>query len=285
MNEKITYSIIIPHKNRPDLLQRCVGSIPVRSDIQIIVVDDNSDTDKKPRIERTDVEVILLDAGNSKGAGRARNVGIGHARGQWLLFADADDYYKEGFIDVLDGYKDKSFDVVYFNYEFRDGVTGALLPPHVFQSHFTDYDGSKETKDQVRFHHNVPWTKMVSSEYVRQHHITFEETINGNDMLFSMKVGYYTENITVIKQPVYVYLKNPNSIMTTKEDAESSLCRLKQMIKQNYFYKAIGHPEWTVPVTKKALYCMYNIGLPYVVALLKNAIPMYRSRKEWVVGL
>lgn len=42
----INYSIIIPHKNIPDLLQRCLNSIPRRTDIQIIVVDDNSDPKK-----------------------------------------------------------------------------------------------------------------------------------------------------------------------------------------------------------------------------------------------
>ena len=38
----IKYSIIIPHYNTPELLLRCVTSIPERNDIQIIVVDDNS---------------------------------------------------------------------------------------------------------------------------------------------------------------------------------------------------------------------------------------------------
>ena len=42
----ISYSIIIPHKNTPSLLQRCLDSIPQRSDIEIIIVDDNSDEQK-----------------------------------------------------------------------------------------------------------------------------------------------------------------------------------------------------------------------------------------------
>ena len=37
------YSIIIPSKNLPDLLQRALDSIPRRDDIQVIVVDDASD--------------------------------------------------------------------------------------------------------------------------------------------------------------------------------------------------------------------------------------------------
>ena len=43
MNNTINFSIIIPTKNILDLLQRCLESIPQRSDIEIIVVDDNSD--------------------------------------------------------------------------------------------------------------------------------------------------------------------------------------------------------------------------------------------------
>ena len=43
MDQIINYSIIIPHKNTPNLLQQCLDSIPYRDDIQIIVVDDNSE--------------------------------------------------------------------------------------------------------------------------------------------------------------------------------------------------------------------------------------------------
>lgn len=37
------YTIIIPHKNIPMLLQRMLDSIPQREDLQVIIVDDNSD--------------------------------------------------------------------------------------------------------------------------------------------------------------------------------------------------------------------------------------------------
>ena len=38
----ILYSIIIPHYNSPDLLLRLLKTIPVREDLEVIVVDDNS---------------------------------------------------------------------------------------------------------------------------------------------------------------------------------------------------------------------------------------------------
>ena len=41
----MNYTIIIPHKNTPDLLQKCLGSIPERDDAEVIVIDDDSDKD------------------------------------------------------------------------------------------------------------------------------------------------------------------------------------------------------------------------------------------------
>lgn len=62
--EKLMYSIIIPHKNIPHLLQRCLDSIPQRKDVQIIIIDDDSSPEivdfvHFPGQNRTDVEVVL----------------------------------------------------------------------------------------------------------------------------------------------------------------------------------------------------------------------------------
>ena len=58
-----SFSIIIPHKEIPDLLMRCLRPIPVSEDIQVIVVDDNSadaDTylDRYPELSRPLFKVI-----------------------------------------------------------------------------------------------------------------------------------------------------------------------------------------------------------------------------------
>ena len=36
------FSVIIPHYGIPELLRRCLASIPQREDLQVIVVDDQS---------------------------------------------------------------------------------------------------------------------------------------------------------------------------------------------------------------------------------------------------
>ena len=44
-NTSYHYSIIIPHKNTPRLLERCLYSIPTWDEIQIIIIDDNSNSE------------------------------------------------------------------------------------------------------------------------------------------------------------------------------------------------------------------------------------------------
>jgi len=58
------FSIIIPHYNIPDLLMRCLKSIPVCGDIQVIVVDDNSPDaatylERFPELSRPYLEFII----------------------------------------------------------------------------------------------------------------------------------------------------------------------------------------------------------------------------------
>lgn len=278
----ITYSVIIPHKNKPDLLLRCVDSIPERDDVQIIVVDDNSDEDKKPVLpERKGLEIVLLDASQSKGAGRARNVGLKHAEGKWLLFPDSDDYYYNGFMDVLGKYEESSYDVIYFNFDFKDGKTGENLTPLRFRQYFMNYDDSREGKDQIKFLHNVPWTKMVSHSYVKEHQICFEEVPNGNDILFSMMVGYYTDNMAVEKEPLYVYLQNENSILTSQLSGKGALCKMQHVIQKNYFLENIGYPQWKSPLARSILSFTKRAGIPFVIILLFSSLKLYRNRKDW----
>ena len=91
---KYLYSIIIPHFNSSQLLERMLNSIPRRDDIQIIVVDDNSNEIEKGelrKIRRPNVELYFQTTNH--GAGFARNVGLDHVLGQWVIVADADDVF------------------------------------------------------------------------------------------------------------------------------------------------------------------------------------------------
>lgn len=74
MDKIMNFTIIIPHKNIPHLLERLIKSIPVRDDLEIIVVDDHSDGSVKEylnKIERDNLTFLFNQ--DCRGAGFARN--------------------------------------------------------------------------------------------------------------------------------------------------------------------------------------------------------------------
>jgi glycosyltransferase involved in cell wall biosynthesis len=207
MNE-IIFSIIIPHKNTPDLLQRCLDSIPRRKDVQIIVVDDNSDEDKVdfshfPCLEDEYVEIYLTKEG--KGAGFARNVGMTHAKGKWLLFADADDFFTEEAFDCLYSQKDSQHEIVYFKTTSCFSDTGELANRCdsynlLIDNFIAQKDGAIEA---IRYRWHAPWSKMICREFVKKNGFLFDETIVINDAMFSLFTGYFAQSVGVVNSVVY----------------------------------------------------------------------------------
>jgi glycosyltransferase involved in cell wall biosynthesis len=216
MEHQIIFSIIIPHKNIPDLLQRCLDSIPRRDDIQIIVVDDNSDEDKVdfsrfPGLDDKYVEVYLTKEG--KGAGYARNVGLEHAKGKWLLFADADDFFTENAFVVFDKYSLLDNDVIYFSYNIIDyrKVQTCAHGHSLNIDQIIQFNINHKRKILVS-RHWVPWAKMFSCSYIQNKEIRFEQTRVMNDAYFVVYAGIYAKKVAACIDAVYNYTVNDNSI-------------------------------------------------------------------------
>ena len=216
-----TYTIIIPHKNSPQLLQRCLDSIPQRDDLHIIVVDDNSDPDQVdfkhfPGLERPDVEVVLTKEG--KGAGYARNVGLEHACCEKVLFADADDYFNYCLGDILDDYKnDTEYDIVFFDRLTVDSYLYTYSNKRdLYKRHFQVYkENQGEGEKLFRYEFNGPVCKIIKKSLIDEYCIRFEETTNQNDVFFAYTTGYYARQIKVDPRAIYTVTYSTSSIMFT----------------------------------------------------------------------
>lgn len=211
----INYSIIIPHYNTPDLLRRCVNSIPQREDVQVIVVDDNSPGNEVylstiPELSRPGVEYYVTKDGLS--AGHARNIGLSHAKGKWLIFSDSDDFFVDDFSEILDQYVDSSHDVIYFNIRSCDCYkTDKIIKSKNKERLFSTY---KKNKDELIFRvgYTEPWGKMIRRQLVITNGICFQETKGHNDLLFSVKVGLKANTILVVDRPLYWYVIREGSM-------------------------------------------------------------------------
>lgn len=194
MNTEINYSFVIPHHNTPDLLQRLVDSIPQRGDIEIIVVDDNSDVDKKANVSRSDVKIIYIDKEHTKGAGRARNIGMDAATGKWLVFADADDFFdSKSLHEAMVEYVDADADVVVFPIRVVDSDT--LQEGHWRDQWFNTLFYSKKSPKQKLMGTAACWSKFIRKDIVDRNNIRFEEIRYSNDQWFSANVAIQSDKI------------------------------------------------------------------------------------------
>ena len=214
MNNNIKFSIIIPHFNIPELLIRCVNSIPDRDEIQVIIVDDNSPKadeykNKYQELNRKNTELYLTKEG--RGAGFVRNEGLKHAVGKWVLFADADDFFVEGFMDIINQYYDNDADVIYFNVKsvMSDNV---LKPAHRNKDKL--FHAYEKTKDITPFRYKYcePWGKMFRLNFIMDNKIKFDETKVSNDFYFSAVSGCLAKKIIAVNKPLYIVTLRENSL-------------------------------------------------------------------------
>ena len=285
--DKYNYSIIIPHKNAPKLLQRCFSSIPKRDDVQIIVVDDNSDKhvvdwDSFSLGNEKNIDLILTSEG--KGAGFARNVGLKHAEGVWILFSDCDDYYSDGFLDILDKYKDQDADVIYYSFLSIDSKGNKKKNGLIDNALKTS---EQELIDSIKYRQQVPWNKMINRRFIVQNNIHFEQCVNGNDLFFSYQVGFFCHKVLFETKPIYCYIHNKNSITHKKKNSDLFyFCILGHRLKCNSFYCYVGYPKWKKSICRVFMSLLYKRGIQAFVQALKvylgNYKLLHRERNEFV---
>ena len=281
-------SIIIPHKDTPDLLRRCLDSIPQYEGLEIIVVDNNSslpiNADQYPWLERS----IIVRDDKSIGPGGARNRGLDQAHGEWVIFADADDYYSEGFLDVLDNYFDSNADVVYFNFHIKK--KGESIPLPYSLRYLENYHSDNEALVQMlRCRFPVPWNKMVRREFLMNHHTRFKDCLVGEDGVFSFLVGYYAQSVIVDETKIYNYTINPHSITGRRiHDGHYFKSLFEQKYQYNEFFKQIHHQEWKQSIYKALVATLIKKGLSQCLLATKILLSnrsYFQKKKSGIVDL
>lgn len=282
--DKFMYSIIIPHKNAPELLFRCLASIPSRDDVQIIVVDDNSDEgvvdwDYLTSDKSKNIEIVLTKEG--KGAGYARNVGLKHAQGKWILFADCDDYYYDGFLSTLDNFTHADYEVVYYNYSIKVGDMNNT--PKTYNELLSKFCESpnEDVDKRLKYELRAPWNKMVRKAFIDKYKIHFEESVNGNDAFYSYQIGYFSKNIGIELKPLYYYTINPFSLTHKKRSEKDYICILEHAYKSQKFFEFVDCRKLRKSPSKVFVATLYKKGFLAFLQVLKV---FFANRKSIVSG-
>lgn len=234
-------SIIIPHYNSPQLLCNLLDSIPNIPDIEVLVVDDNSDHDAeyymecKEKYGNRNISFYRNDS-NKKGAGSARNVGLEHATGKWLLFADADDFFLQGFWNTIVQYVNDESDIIFFTSTSIILGTDHIADRHInYKRLVENYCSGKKHEDELklRYKYYSPCTKMIKRELVENNNIRFDETLYSNDVMFSVKAGYFAKKIKAVEKDIYCITKSQKSLTA---DTSMRALKIRSRVFCNYYF-------------------------------------------------
>ena len=99
----VDLSIIIPSYNTKELLKKCLESVfsDHRFEIEVIVVDNNSQDGSPQMVKKEFPEVILIENKDNLGFAKAANQGLKRATGEYLFLLNSDTVLEKNTLEKL----------------------------------------------------------------------------------------------------------------------------------------------------------------------------------------
>ncbi len=242
-------SIIVPVYGTEAYLSACIDSILNQSykNIQIILVDDKS-PDKCPEIcddyAKKDSRIIVVHQEN-KGVSGARNTGLLHATGNYVMFVDSDDeLYHDAVTVLMDDSEKYGADIVSATKRvvdksgnvIRSCEDGKLFIYKGEESLLLSLNGDKNT--------NSACAKLFKTDFINK--CLFEEGKNINEdgffvfQCFMLKPLFVQHNVDVYQ---YNAIENSNSKQFFSDKFFSMLyfCNRKKELIRNLYPQYMDH--------------------------------------------
>lgn len=139
-------SVIVPVHNDPLNLERCLDALRTSryENYEVIVADDASTDDTPAVAESFGVRILRLD--KNAGPAAARNIGAEHARGDYLMFIDADVCVNDQTLGlVVDAFEQHDdVDAVFGSYDNEPDHRGLFSQYRNLVHHFTHQSSHAE---------------------------------------------------------------------------------------------------------------------------------------------
>lgn len=247
----ICVSVIVPVYNAETYLVECVESIlnQTLKEIEIIFINDGS-TDNSPAIlseyAKKDNRITIINQSNI-GAGLSRNKGITIAKGKYLSFLDADDFFK---LDMLEKAYAKAeqttSDITVFRCNSFDQTSKNIVPMYYTILEFLlpkkeVFAFGDIEKDMFKAFVGWAWDKLFLTEFVKSNNLQFQDLRTSNDMYFVYVALLLAEKVTVLNENLVFHRENTTtSLSQTREISYDNfylaLKKLKLFLIENNIY-------------------------------------------------
>ncbi len=212
MNPKV--SIILPVYNVEKYIDKCVGSLLNQSfdDFEVLIINDGSTDSSAEACNRwaeRDSKVKVFHQQNA-GVAAARNQGLANARGEFVFFADPDDWIESNLLEDCYSLATKyKTDIVLFGFfkeQLRNGneITTKIQPPELYMLSKTQIRQDLVQYLTVANGFSV-WTKFIKKSLITEHNLSFPAMRRGQDMAFSLELYANAHSIVATPNCYYHY--------------------------------------------------------------------------------
>lgn len=243
-------SVVIPVYNAEKYLGQMLDSVLAQTlkEIEVICVNDGSD-DRSAEIvqsyRKRDGRIRYLTQ-EKQNAGAARNLGLSHAQGDYIVFWDADDRFDQRALALMYRKMERlQADIcVCSANEFTDDgkpyETGGYLKTELLPR--KDPFSRQDMPEHIfHFATNFVWNKMFRRRFLLREKLQFQEIPQANDTAFVMQSMYLAKRITYVQKNLVSYRVNNRNSLTGRASEtlfcpyESYLFTLQQLKKQPDF--------------------------------------------------
>ena len=242
-SRSVLLSVVSPMHNGSLYLEAFLQSVLRQSfsSFELIMVDDGSTDDSAQIIQNyqnKDSRIRLIRQ-TQKGAGSARNLGLSHAKGQYIIFLDCDDWFcKDFFKTMIDRIKKDRSDVAVCEFFIFDQKTTQTRRFRIAEEAESEIAGTNLIFDLLVPN---PWTKLYRTDFLRQHKLSFQEITSCNDWSFAYASLACARKISVVREPlVYYRTQTDTSISSYRykrtKDIVLAIKHLKEELKKRDLY-------------------------------------------------
>lgn len=211
-------SVLIPVYNAERYLARCLDSVLSQDypALEVVAVDDGS-RDGSPAVLDAYAAAhpgrVRVEHRANGGVASARNRAIELARGEYLMFADNDDFYEPGAVRTLvDAALAADADLVCAGFQRPDGegrIVDAIVPD--------------PASDWAPYAIVAAWGKLFRTSLVRDRALAFFDTNIGEDLVFTLPAVELSRKTVVLDRVVYNWFYNTESVSSTAHRTSEGL--------------------------------------------------------------
>lgn len=205
-------SIIVPVYNAEKYIDKCICSIisQTYNDWELLLVNDGSQDNTFSICEyysKIDSRIKVFDKKNG-GVSSARNIGLAHANGEWIMFVDADDWISEDCLAVcFNEVNANQLDAVQFSHTlvYHDGTIikqNKVTTPVLSPDQYLEFGVFNVCAGGGLYRFNI----------IQNNSLIFPINLKlAEDQMFILNFMKYASTIKFIGKPMYFYYQNESS--------------------------------------------------------------------------